>query len=282
MAAVPDKPNAIARINMRELRELAEIMVASGAFSDIKQLAQAQVKILAGQEFGFSPIVSMTGIHFFQGKVEFSATLKASVIKSSGKYDYEITEHSPTACEAQFYRIDSGQRIKLGVPVRYTIDDAKNAGLAGKGPWKEHPMDMLFAAVIRQGMRRHCAELLHGTASDVDVELNEPEETAALAGAGVETVTTEAGDVVDTATGEVIDGGAGEPPAFQSAGQSAAGQTVAGADTTDDEIREWIRSLAKIKFGDDRDEYIKFLNGRNPKTMDRDSLIKLHGELAAL
>ncbi len=195
--------NSIAKLNMRELRELAEVFVASGAFSDIKQVAQAQVKIIAGQEFGFSPIVSMTGIHFFQGKVEFSSTLKASVIRSSGKYDYEITEHTDEACTAQFYRVSGdGTRTPIGVPVTYTMADAKTAGLTGKDNWTKHRKDMLFSAVIRQGMRRHCAELLHGTSSDVDVDV--ADERPEIVDRGSSTVDID-GEIVDTTTGEVID-----------------------------------------------------------------------------
>ena len=90
----PPETNSLAKLNMRELRDLAGIMLESGAFPDIKTAAQAMVKVIAGNELGFSPIVSMTGIHFFQGKVSLGANLIASLIKDSGKYEYKITEHT--------------------------------------------------------------------------------------------------------------------------------------------------------------------------------------------
>lgn len=39
--------NGLAKLNMRELKELATVFVESGAFPDIKQVAQAMVKIIA-------------------------------------------------------------------------------------------------------------------------------------------------------------------------------------------------------------------------------------------
>lgn len=167
----PSDHNKLARLNMRELRELASVFIESGAFPDIKSLAQAQVKILAGQELGFSPIVSMTGIHFFQGKVTIGSNLLASLIKDSGKYAYKVLQHSDAACEIAFYQVVGGEPKQLGTPVFYTIDDATKAGLLTKDNWKKYPKDMLFAACMRQGARRYCADILRGVTHDTDVEL---------------------------------------------------------------------------------------------------------------
>ena len=161
--------NGIAKIDMQELRELAEVFVTSKMFPDVTQTAQAMVKIIAGHELGFEPIVSMTGIHIFQGKVSIGANLLASLIKDSGKYQYKVTEHTNTACEIVFYQQVGDEWKQLGVPVRYTLKEAADAGLAGKDVWKKYPADMLFASVIRKGCRRYCADVLRGTGSDHDV-----------------------------------------------------------------------------------------------------------------
>lgn len=281
LAAVPET-NKIANLSMRELKELGQLMVDSGAFADIRGAAQAMVKILAGQELGFTPIQSMTGVHFYNGKVEIGANLKASLIKESGKYDYEVIEHTPDACAVQFYRIYETSRVKLGVPVRYTIEDARTAGLVGKDNWKKYPMDMLFAACIRQGVRRHCADVLRGTGGETDSGAEFADEQTADELPGVVEGPVEAvsdlvvnGEVVDRETGEIL--GDAEPTLFSGPTGSAA-----TPETTVGEILEWITSLARLKFGDDDGEFRKFLNGRNPAIMPREALIKLHGDLAAL
>lgn len=169
----PSDHNKLARLNMRELKELASVFMESGAFPDVKSLAQAQVKILAGQELGFAPIVSMTNIHFFQGKVSIGSTLLASLIKDSGKYAYKVLQHSDLACEIAFYQVVGGETKQLGTPVFYTIDDATKAGLLSKDTWKKYPKDMLFAACMRQGARRYCADILRGVTHETDVEIDD-------------------------------------------------------------------------------------------------------------
>jgi len=273
---VTQRPQTLARIDMRELKQLAEIMVASGAFSDVKQVAQAQVKIMAGAELGFSPIVSMTGIHFFQGKVAIGSNLMASLVKESKKYDYEVIEHTNAACAIQFYQltgsISSPTRVKLGVPVRYTIEDAKKAGLTGKDTWVKYASDMLFATVMRQGTRRHCADVLRGVTDETDTYVEH---------APVEIETTEMinGDTVDVATGEVIE----ERSAVSSQPSATEPETREPSETETVVTLKAINELLKIKCGDgemvDEDRAKAFLKGRDPSVMPAAALRKLLDEL---
>jgi len=208
-----DGPNRLARLNMRELKEVAQVFIQSGSFTDVKQVAQAMVKIMAGAELGFSPIVSMTGVHFFNGKVSLGANLIASLIKDSGRYEYKVTEHTTEACSVHFYqKISSIKNAEiavelksLGVAVRYTFQDATKAGLTGKDNWKKYPMDMLFAACIRQGARRYCADILRGVTPETDVDAESEVDRTAFDGAAEPNVVEHHGETVDTTTGEVID-----------------------------------------------------------------------------
>lgn len=260
--------NKLARLNMRELKELAEIFVASGSFQDIKSVAQAQVKILTGAELGFSPIQSMIGVHFFNGKPSIGANLIASLIKDSGKYEYKITEHTDQTCSVLFYQRINDELKSLGTAVTYTYADATKAGLTGKDNWKKYPKDMLFAACIRQGARRYCADILRGvtaeadTANDIDVDARVMDETALL----------ESGDTVNTVTGEVL----------------AESQDNADAEAVDSEYDakrfetvESITELLDVKIGGKAD-IDAYMAGRRFETMTFDELIKMQGDLAAL
>lgn len=258
-AAMTRRQNSIAKVDMRELKELAEVFVASGAFSDIKQVAQAQIKILAGNELGFSPIVSMTGIHFFQGKVSIGSNLIASLIKESAKYDYEVIEHTGEACAAQFYALSGSHRVKLGVPVRYTYAEANAAGLTSKDTWKKYPADLLFAAVIRQGARRYCADVLRGTTASVDTSIDPELEQIA---AEPETTVVE-GDVVDVETGEVIEEAAPaadvEPP-------------VAPDEVSLVDLRDAVLSSYNATKGPERERANKLLGSKTIRQLDADGL----------
>ena len=61
---------ALAVMSYSEIEQFGKAMVASGYFSDMKQISQAVVKIQTGQELGLPPIASITGIHIIQGKPE--------------------------------------------------------------------------------------------------------------------------------------------------------------------------------------------------------------------
>ena len=74
-------------VSMDDAERAARAMAASGFFPDARQAAQAVVKILAGQELGFGPFASMTGVSIIQGKPVLGANLLAAAVKSTGKYN---------------------------------------------------------------------------------------------------------------------------------------------------------------------------------------------------
>jgi hypothetical protein len=283
--------NSLARLNMRELKQVAEVFIESGSFTDVKQTAQAMVKIMAGAELGFTPIVSMTGIHFFNGKVSLGANLIASLIKDSGKYEYKITEHTAEACSIQFYQRIGYELKSLGVAVRCTIDDAKLAGLTGKDNWKKYPMDMLFAACVRQGARRYCADILRGLTPDTDTEPDNDVDRSAI-----ENTTTINGDLVDTITGEVIDAEIiteSDTQADDTQRPQSTQPVVPQAPTDDSEEDESeadllarVNDLLKIKCGDgetiDEDAAKEALKGRDISLLNAAGLKKLIADLAAM
>lgn len=271
--------NGLAKLNMRELKELATVFVESGAFPDIKQVAQAMVKIIAGQELGFSPIVSMTGIHFFQGKVEFSSTLKAALIKDSGKYEYKILQHTNDCCEVAFYQRIGNEIKSLGTPVFYTIEDAQQAGLLSKDNWKKYRKDMLFAACIRQGTRRYCADVLRGVSADTDVEPNDdgPIDANAVGTSAMDdqtaqnvTIDAESVEAVDMETGEVIevdkvDETIHERPADADPAESTLADLIESANQRLDKMPDY--------------DAHALLGGRKIAAMDLKQIIAFHKEL---
>jgi hypothetical protein len=137
--------------------EIGKILAESGYFSDAKQVAQAAVKVLAGQELGLGPIAAMTGVHIVQGKVTLGANLIAALIRKSGRYDYRIVEHTDQVCRIVFY--SNGNQIGES---SFSIDDAKRAGLLKTGPWTQHPRNMLFARALSNGAKWHTPDIFAG------------------------------------------------------------------------------------------------------------------------
>ena len=157
---------------------LGKVLAQSGYFADSREAAQAVVKILAGQELGFGPIASMTGVNIIKGKVTLSANLIASAIKRSGRYNYRVVTMTDEACRVDFY--EAGERIGTS---EFTMQNAKDAGLATGDNWRKFPRNMLFARAISNGAKWYCPDLSGGPIYTPD----------------------ELGATVDGETGEVID-----------------------------------------------------------------------------
>lgn len=143
--------------NLSDVERAAKAMSASGFFKDSAQAAQAVVKILAGQELGFGPFASMTGVNIIQGKPVLAANLLAAAVKRAGKYNYRVTTQTEKECVLTWYE---GAEI-VGTS-SFTMEEAARAGLSTKDNWKKYPSDMLFARALSRGQKRYAPDVFNG------------------------------------------------------------------------------------------------------------------------
>lgn len=141
-------------LDITEVSSIAKAFVESGMFQDTKSMAQAIVKIQAGQEIGIPPFAAMTGIHIILGKPVIGAGVIASLVKSSGRYDYKVMEQNDSVCSIDFYR----GKDKLGNST-FTINDARKAGTKNIDKF---PKNMLFARAISNGVKWYCPDVFNG------------------------------------------------------------------------------------------------------------------------
>lgn len=149
--------NALIVKNEMDIMTLGNVLSKSGYFSDSKQAAQAVVKVLAGQELGFGPVASMTGIHIIQGKVSLGSNLLAAAIKRSGRYNYRVLDHTNDGCKIQFYENNE----PVGVS-EFTKTDAQAAGVLSKDNWKKFPRNMYFSRALSNGQKWYCPDVGNG------------------------------------------------------------------------------------------------------------------------
>lgn len=140
------------------LMDLGGVLSKSGYFSDVKDVAQAIVKVLAGREMGFGPIASMTGIYIVKGKPSMGANLIAAAVKRSGKYDYRVKTHTADECSIEFYERVDGKRELIGLSTFTKADAAK----AGTQNIDRFPRNMLFARAMSNGAKWFCADVFGG------------------------------------------------------------------------------------------------------------------------
>lgn len=158
--------NALAlrpQTSLSETVRIGEVMAQSGFFQDSRQAAQAIVKILAGQEMGFGPFASMTGVHIIQGRPAVGANLMAAAVKGSGRYDYRVKVMTDAVCEIAFFQ--AGQEIGVS---RFTKEDAQKAGTKNMDKFARN---MLFARAMSNGVRWYCPDVFNGSAVYTPEEL---------------------------------------------------------------------------------------------------------------
>ena len=144
-------------LTVRDSMDIAQNFAKSGFFSDTKEVAQAFVKIMAGQELGIPPFAAMTGVHVIQGKPAIGAGLIAGRIKGSGKYDYRVTKLDDTGCVIVFFQ----GGVQIGES-SFTMEDAKAAGVTGNATWTKLRRNMLFARAISNGARWYTPDIFAG------------------------------------------------------------------------------------------------------------------------
>ena len=166
-ALVP-KPKPIGN-DLAEVIELGKIFASSNGFPGLSNPALAIVKILAGRELGFPAVASVMGIHLIEGKPSIGSHLLAAAIRSSGRYDYEILEHTDQVCAIRFRRkLADGSWRDLEPVEKLTLKEAHEKGWTTSGgnkpklPWLKTPKNMLFARAISNGYKFHCPDLFAG------------------------------------------------------------------------------------------------------------------------
>ncbi len=168
---------------------LGKVLAQSGFFADAREAAQAVVKVLAGQELGFGPVASMTGVNIIKGRVSLSANMIAAAVKRSGRYNYRTRRLDATACEIEFFERAGGAWESVGIS---TFTD-KDANKAATQNMDKFPRNMLFARAMSNGAKWYCADVFGGPVYTPD----------------------ELGAVIDGETGEVLSEGtarAATPP----------------------------------------------------------------------
>jgi len=155
--------------NMDEIKRTAMMLAMSGYFDgkgDFNtQVAQIGTRILAGQEMGFGPFASNSGIHIIQGKPTVGANLMAAAVKAHPSYDYRVRKMAADAVEVEFF--EDGESIGIS---EFTAQDAKNAGTQNM---QKFGRNMLFARAMSNGVKWFTPDVFYGNAVYTPDELDD-------------------------------------------------------------------------------------------------------------
>ena len=147
-----------------DVERLARIAVASN-YTACRRPEEAAFLLMTGRELGLSPMQSLRGIYVVSGKPVLSADLMVAAVRRSGLCEsWRVVESTPQRCEIETLR--KGETVAARRV--WTMDDAKRAGLTGKGTWAAYP-----AAMLRH---RCAADLARQEYPDVLLGLYDPDE----------------------------------------------------------------------------------------------------------
>ena len=124
-----------------------------------------------GHELGLSPMVAVNNVAVINGKPTLSADIMAAVVKRSPEY------MSETRAECEITRIlPNGE--KEVQKSSFSMQDAQNAGLAGRDNWKKYPKRMLKHRCLSYGLKDMFPDILAGlyTPEEMESVSDEPKE----------------------------------------------------------------------------------------------------------
>lgn len=135
--------NAFEPSNFGELVRFAEYISESGLVPTHLRGRPKDIVLIAlrAKELGIPMVSAMSMIYLVEGRVSLSAELWVAIVKRHPECEYFRLVESTD--ERAVY--ESKRRGAAPVRLEYTIAQAKQAGLAGKGTWQKHPAAMLRA-----------------------------------------------------------------------------------------------------------------------------------------
>lgn len=162
------RPLTPAEVSWKVAQKIANTPFVPSAFRGKPESVYAAV--LYGDELGLGPMQSLNSIHVIEGKPSIAPELMRALVMKAG-HRIDVKEASGTKVSLWGKRADNGSEAT----VTWTMDDARNAGLAGRGAWKTYPRAMLLARATSELCRMLFADIIAGLSYT-------PEEAASIAG----------------------------------------------------------------------------------------------------
>lgn len=155
------------------MRNLAGILIKSGMIPQtIKTPEQAIVILLKSRELRLPPMQAFSSIAVVNGRPVLTAEVMLALIyRDFPKGVIEFVESSLERCVIKASR--NGQNVST---FSFSMEDAKRAGLLGKGPWQQYPAAMMRARAISAMARAVFPDALAGcvyTPEELGAEVDE-------------------------------------------------------------------------------------------------------------
>lgn len=141
-----------------DVARVAGIAARSG-LARVSKPEEAAIILMTGMELGLTPMQSLRGIYIVEGRPVLAADTMVAIVTRSGACRYWRTiETTAERCTIETQRVDDDTIYRRA----WTLDDAKRAGLVGKGTWAKYPAAMLRHRCAADLAREVYPEILLG------------------------------------------------------------------------------------------------------------------------
>lgn len=155
--------NQLALSSFDDLARAAQAVAESKLFG-VTTPEQAIALFLVAQSEGRHPASAAKEYHIIKGRPSLKADAILARFQQAGG-SVRWNERTETAVSATFSHPQGGD-----VEIRWTLDDARRAGLASGDGWRKYPRHMLSARVISEGVRACYAPVVCGLYTPEEVE----------------------------------------------------------------------------------------------------------------
>ena len=145
-----------------QLERMAANVAKSGMFG-CKTPEQAMSLMLMAQAEGVHPAQAMREYHVIEGRPALKADAMLARFQRAGG-SVRWLEMTDAVVRGVFSHPQGGS-----VEIDWTIERARNAGLANRGPWKAYPRSMLRARCISEAVRAVFPGIAVGTYTEEEV-----------------------------------------------------------------------------------------------------------------
>lgn len=156
----------IERWTVSDLAIMAEQVAKSRLFG--LDQAQAFTLMALAQSEGIHPMKAVQRYHVIQGKPSMKAdAMLADFLRIGGTVEWITECDDRERCEAIFKHPTYAPK---GKTIRFTMQDAKAAGLAGKEIWRQYPANLMRARVVSTGVRMIAPGIVAGLYTEEEVK----------------------------------------------------------------------------------------------------------------
>lgn len=152
-------------LTIQDINGLAKQVCAGRLFPAFDTPEKLATLMMLCQAEGVHPITAVRRYDIIQGRPAMKSDAMLGDFQARGG-KVAWVEYSETAVTGEF----SAPGLASPVRVSWTMEMAKRAGLADKGPWKQFPRAMLKARVISEGIRISMPAIISGIYTPEEVQ----------------------------------------------------------------------------------------------------------------